>query len=244
MLSQTRGERIFLPTLTVQLPIPPSFEVLSVAANEAKTDTATKVPSSLKSPSRGRGTGFGKQEILFLAKAYIRASSDPVVGTSRSHETFYQKVCDIYNQLIAVWNEENDNGKNSPPLTFRTKYSLRSHFRRCLRPAVQKLARIESRHEIQSGENEEKHLGRLFATQMKNCREGVPKEYEKYLDAYIWLKGEPKFGTHVSNPPGGTVSEDISVSGDVSASELDSDCTFSNYNKKRRMIGRDKAKKD
>ncbi len=62
---------------------------------------ATKVPSLLKSPPRGRGTGFSKQEILFLAKAYMRASSDPIVGTFQSDKTFYQKVCNNYNQLVA-----------------------------------------------------------------------------------------------------------------------------------------------
>ena len=52
---------------------------------------ALKLPSSLKSPQRGRGTGFSKQEILVLAKAYIGASMDPVIVTLQSEDTFMVK---------------------------------------------------------------------------------------------------------------------------------------------------------
>ncbi len=70
----------------------------------------TKVPLSLKSPPQGRGTEFSKQK-FFLAKAYMRASSDPIVGTSQINKTLYQKVCNNYNQLVAGWNKENDDSK-------------------------------------------------------------------------------------------------------------------------------------
>ena len=75
-------------------------------------------------------------------------SSDPIVGTSQTEETFYGKVGEIYNQLVVRWKEENEDGECSSPFTFRTKYSLRSHFRRCLQPALQKFAGIESRYKI------------------------------------------------------------------------------------------------
>ena len=50
-----------------------------------------EILSTLKSSQRGRGSGFCKEEILFLAKAYIRASSDPIFGTSQTEEAFYTK---------------------------------------------------------------------------------------------------------------------------------------------------------
>ena len=81
-----------------------------------------------------------------------------------------------------------------------------------------------------SGENEEKHLGQLigiYEEEMKNTKAGVLKEFGKYLDAYIWLKGEPKFGTHVLSSAGCSIPDDVTVSGDVSASKLDSDYTTS-----------------
>ncbi len=133
----------------------------------------TKVPSSLKSPPRGRGTGFSKQEILFLAKAYMRASSDPIVGTFQSDKTFYQKVCNNYNQLVAGWNQEKDDSKCVLLFSFCTKYSLQSHFWRCLQPAVQKFAGIESCYRMKSGENEEKHLGRLIGIYEEEMKRGA-----------------------------------------------------------------------
>ncbi len=57
------------------------------------------------------------------------------------------------------------------------------------------------------------------------------------------LKGEPKFGTHVLSSAGRSIPDDITVSGDVSASELDSDYTTSKESGKQQRIGRDKAKK-
>mmetsp|Transcript_14924 Transcript_14924/g.31334 ORF Transcript_14924/g.31334 Transcript_14924/m.31334 type:complete len:124 (+) Transcript_14924:421-792(+) len=105
----------------------------------------------------------------------MRASSDPIVGTSQSDETFYQKVCDNYNQLVAGWNEEKDDSECLMLFSFCTQYSLWSHFRCCLQPAVQKFAGIESRYRMISGENEEKHLGRLIAIyedEMKHIKGG------------------------------------------------------------------------
>ena len=76
-----------------------------------KVPPESTLPSSLKRSPRGRGTGFSKQEMLFLAKAYIRGSTDPVIGTSQSKETFYGKVCTIYNQIVACWNKGNEDGE-------------------------------------------------------------------------------------------------------------------------------------
>mmetsp|Transcript_18314 Transcript_18314/g.35626 ORF Transcript_18314/g.35626 Transcript_18314/m.35626 type:complete len:216 (+) Transcript_18314:601-1248(+) len=77
----------------------------------------------------------------------------------------------------------------------------------------------------------------------KILRGGVPKEFWKYLEAYIWLKGEPKFGTHVLSSVGSSIPDDITGSGDVSVSEMDSDYTAFKESGKRQKIGREKAKK-
>ncbi len=49
---------------------------LSTDAIDEKAEAERKFPASLKSPPQGRETKFSKQEILFLVKAYMRASSD------------------------------------------------------------------------------------------------------------------------------------------------------------------------
>ena len=92
----------------------------------------------------------------------------------------------MYNQLVACWNKENEDGECLSPFTFQMKYSLQSHFRHCLQLALQKFAGIESRYKIKSGENEDTHVGRLMAIyeeEMKNSKVGVPKEFSKYLEA-------------------------------------------------------------
>ena len=95
-----------------------------------------------------------------------------------------------------------------------------------MQPALQKFARIESRYKIKSGENEDTHVGRLLAIyeeEMKNSKDGILKEFSKYLEACIWLKGEPKFGTNSSNPAE-AVEENILMSKDVSISGMETDC--------------------
>ncbi len=61
---------------------------------------------------------------------------------------------------------------------------------------------------------------------------GVPKEFGKYLNTYIWLKGEPKFGNHVLIPVGGIMQDDIIMSGDISASKLESKYSTSKDSRK------------
>ncbi len=105
-----------------------SSKRLSTDAIDEKAEGEQKVPASLKSPPQGRGTGFSKEEILFLAKVYVRTSSDPIVGTSQSEENLYQQVCTIYNQLITGWKEDNDDRECVILLSFCTKYSLQIMF--------------------------------------------------------------------------------------------------------------------
>ncbi len=98
---------------------------------------------------------------------------------------------------------------------------------------------------MKSGENAEIHLAKLMAIyeeEMKDNRSGTPKEFLKYLDAFMWLKGEPKFGTHFlkwreSSP------DDASIGGDLSTSGVESDFGTPNDCNQRPRIGRDKAKK-
>ncbi len=212
----------------------------------ASKSPPSNIPSLLKNSPKGRGTGFNKQEILFLAKAFIRVSTDPIIGTSQKENQFFQRICDVYNQQIATYNEQNASVEKFIPLTTRTKHSLKGHLNRCLQPAVQKFVGIESRYKMKSGKNIENHLGKLmtiYEEEMKENKSGAPKEFSKYLDAFLWLKGEPKFGTHFLKWRE-SVPDDISVGGDWSTSGFDSDFGISNENNKRPRIGRDRAKKN
>ena len=72
----------------------------------------------------------------------------------------------------------------------------------------------------------------IYEEEMKNSKGGVPKEFSKYLEAYVWLKGDPKFGTDILDQLE-EVQEDISsVTGDVSTSGIESEFKETNNNKK------------
>ncbi len=64
----------------------------------------------------------------------------------------------------------------------------------------------------------------------------MPKEFGKYLDAYIWLKGEPIFGTHVLSSVGCSIQDDMTVSGDVSDSEFDSNYVTTKESRKQQRV--------
>ncbi len=36
----------------------------------------------------------------------------------------------------------------------------------------------------------------IYKEEMKENKSGTAKEFSKYLDAFMWLKGMPKFGIH------------------------------------------------
>ncbi len=77
---------------------------------------------------------------------------------------------------------------------------------------------------------------------MRENKNGVPKEFSKYLNKFMWMKGESKFGTNFlksreSSP------DDASIGGDWSSSGVESDYGNPHESNKRPRIGRDKAKK-
>ncbi len=81
----------------------------------------------------------------------------------------------------------------------QTKHSLYGHFNCCLHPAVQKFVGVESCYKIKLGKNIENHIGKFMTIHEKEMKENksrAPKEFSKYLDTFMWLKGEHKFGTH------------------------------------------------
>ncbi len=78
--------------------------------------------------------------------------------------------------------------------------------------------------------------------EMKDNKSGAPKDFLKYLDTFMWLKGEPKFVTHFLKwcKP---IADDILVGGDWNTLGFDSVNGISNDNNKRPCIGHDRATK-
>ncbi len=86
-----------------------------------------EIPTSLKNSSQGQGTGYSKQKILFLAKAFIHASTDPIIGTSQKENQFFQQICNIWNQQIVNYNKQNISVEKFIPFTTQTKHSLKGN---------------------------------------------------------------------------------------------------------------------
>ncbi len=82
-----------------------------------KSPIYTEIPVVLKNLSKGRGTNYSKQETIFLAKTFIRASTDLIIGTSQTEQHFSQKVCNIYNQKAENYNKQNATANNFVPYT-------------------------------------------------------------------------------------------------------------------------------
>lgn len=154
-----------------------------------------------------RSQGFTAQEILMLAQAYMRESLDPINGTSKKADVMWKDICQSYNKL----RQEYDRGKierlsaDKPytPLPERPTPSLKNHWTKYIQPAVNKFVGIQHRHPIESGETEEKHFQRLFIIyedDVKDRNLNIPKSFEKYFQAYLWLRAQPKFGSHFEDP--------------------------------------------
>ncbi len=192
---------------------------------------------SWKSPPQGRETRFRKQEILFLAKACIRGRSDPLVGMSRSDEAVYQKVCDIYNQIIVGWNKEMDNIKWLSLFIFEQNIPYGVSFP-IVYSQVSKNCRIERwrnsfwQTSFDSWSVYEKHQWR-----------GAKRIQKIFGCIFLNEWWANKFDTQVCNPSGKIMPEDISVSEGVNSFTLKRNYTISNDNGKQQRIGHNKSNK-
>ena len=68
-----------------------------------------------------------------------------------------------------------------------------------LQPSENKFAGIHFCYSINSGENDEKYFGRLFGLYENKVKENklkIPPKFDRYHLAYLWLRSQPKFGSH------------------------------------------------
>lgn len=154
-----------------------------------------------------RQAGFTRQEILMLAQAYMRESLDPIRGTNKKADVMWKDIYDSYDKL----RQAHDRSKmdrlslDTPftPLPERTSVSLKNQWSKSLQPSVNKFAGIHFKYAIKSGENEERYFERLFALYKKEVELSklkIPSKFEKYHQAYLWLRSQPKFGSHFEDP--------------------------------------------
>ncbi len=98
---------------------------------------------------------------------------------------------------------------------------------------------------MKSGKIVESCLGKLmviYKQEKKENKSGVNKGVSKLFNAFMWLKGEPKFGTHFLKWHESSL-DNVLVGSDSSTPEIKRNYRTPNDNKRRPHIGHDKAKK-
>ncbi len=159
-----------------------------------KSPISTEIPLSLKNSSRGHGTGFGKKEILFLPKVFICTSTDPIIGTSQTENHFSRKFLTSTISRLQITTCRMQLSK----IMSHSPHKLSTLWRAILINSSASSAEIcwdwgtiQNYIRWKFWDASWKVDGK-YEEEMKE-KSGAPKEFSKYLDAFMWLKGEPKF---------------------------------------------------
>ena len=73
-------------------------------------------------------------------------------------------------------------------------------------------AGLHFRCSINSGENEEKYFEQLFSLYVKEVKTNnlkIPSKLDRYQQAYLWLRSQPKFGSNFEDFNTKDVSNDV-----------------------------------
>ena len=128
-------------------------------------------------------------------------SEDPTTGTNQKASAFWTRVHLLYNKNIAKANKNRESDPDWRYLpTGRPKGSLKSQWYTRLQPSIQKFAGIVAKHPPASGQLKDdpdmdlywKSMRLLYSNQAK---EGLPKKFSPYMQAYFFLTNHPKFAS-------------------------------------------------
>ena len=117
-----------------------------------------KAPAPTKK-EKGKGTklrNFTKEEDLFLSKAYVRVSLDPIRGNDQKSQDFWAHVFRIF---VAVYRAEAEVQEDD--MSDRNADSIKSRFQRNIQKDVIEFCAICRTNEMKSGESQEDYLGRM-----------------------------------------------------------------------------------
>ena len=230
------------------------------AAKPAKKTRANK-KAGKAAGARCRTTSFGSEELLLVAKAFMKVSMDAKHSTDKKAEKFWDEVYATFEKYVACSNKMNEsNAEYTPIEPGRGVESIRNCWQRRIQPAVNNFAGIIYSNPPNSGEVKDDALMDLYYSRMreeyaarshtyvKDC----PKSFLKLMPTYKFLSEHPKF--EVEFPPDGSkppakhsnsirksnMPEDLADALDVS----DESKTFLKLpSRKERPPGREKSKR-
>lgn len=179
---------------------------MDTSDSESKEDIkpAAILPSGNQSTSNGRQMTYSEQEIFMLAQSYIRESCDSINGTSKKGDVFWKDIETSYETMRSNFNRSKIDSLSLTDELFvalpkRNLSSLRQQWSKQLQPAVNKFRGIHSRHDLRSGETDQSYfecLFELYKSEVKSAKLKIPSCFRKYHKAYLWLRSQPKFGSH------------------------------------------------
>ena len=102
-----------------------------------KNNAVTKTGCNNKKHS----TSFSPEELLLVAKAFMKVNSNAKVGTDKKMEKFWEDIHLHYNELVSTSNKINESNMEYVPVESRNNESLCNCWQRRLLPAVQNLQR-------------------------------------------------------------------------------------------------------
>ena len=118
-----------------------------------------------------RPKNFTTEEDVFLARAYAKATLDPIFGNDQKSSTFWAKVHENFRII-----ETNECEVEQVGLK-RDAKSLQNRFKRHIQADTQKFVAIKNAHPKESGENDERHFNRLL--EEYRYKEGKPFRFAK-----------------------------------------------------------------
>jgi len=108
---------------------------------------------------KGKGVkmrNFTKEEDLFLSKAYVRVSLDPIRGNDRKSQDFWAH---IFRTFVTIYKAEAEVQEDD--MADRNVDSIKSRFQRNIQKDVMEFCAICRTNELKSGESEEDFFGRM-----------------------------------------------------------------------------------
>jgi hypothetical protein len=90
-----------------------------------------------------RSTSFGRDELLILAKAFMKVSCNAKQSTDRKVDKFWEDISLHFQEFVSSTNKLNESNPEYIPInTNRGIHSLRNCWQLRLQPAIQKFAGI------------------------------------------------------------------------------------------------------
>jgi len=130
---------------------------------------------------------FSTDEDIWLARAWVKASQDSIVGTQQKSEAFWGRIFDYWKVIHA---------QEAPGMEInasRSATSLNSRWRKQISTDCKKMDAVKKRNPVASGENDEKYMARCLVL----YREEFGQAF-RFAGCMEYLKDVPIFslGSH------------------------------------------------